>query len=257
MDKYAFELKNITFSYPVSEPVLRGLTLRIRSGESLCILGANGCGKSTLLRILGGLLIPQEGSFYFYGSMIDWRSITKKDAADYHLRVGYVFQDSDVQLFCGSVLEEIAFGPLQTGLPREEIMDRVTSLARSLDIEKLLDKAPYHLSGGEKKKVAIASTLILDPDVLILDEPTNDLDPRSQTWLLKLLKDLRNQGKTLIFATHNLELVPHVADRAILFAEDHTLRADKPVRELLEDTALLREVNLVDEHFHTHPWDFE
>ena len=156
-----------------------------------------------------------------------------------------------------SVLEEIAFGPLQTGLPREEIMDRVTSLARSLDIEKLLDKAPYHLSGGEKKKVAIASTLILDPDVLILDEPTNDLDPRSQTWLLKLLKDLRNQGKTLIFATHNLELVPHVADRAILFAEDHTLRADKPVRELLEDTALLREVNLVDEHFHTHPWDFE
>ena len=216
MDKYAFELKNITFSYPVSEPVLRGLTLRIRSGESLCILGANGCGKSTLLRILGGLLIPQEGSFYFHGSMIDWRSITKKDAAAYHLRVGYVFQDSDVQLFCGSVLEEIAFGPLQTGLPREEIMDRVTSLARSLDIEKLLDKAPYHLSGGEKKKVAIASTLILDPDVLILDEPTNDLDIDTLT----VLEDyLDSWPGAVVIVSHDRYFLDRLVVRTFAFEE--------------------------------------
>jgi cobalt/nickel transport system ATP-binding protein len=136
-------------------------------------------------------------------------------------------------------------------------MEEVQHMAEGLGIEKLLEQAPFHLSGGEKKKAAIASALMLDPEVLILDEPTNNLDPRSQTWLLKVLRRLSSEGKTLIFATHALDLVPHIADRAVLFDEQHRICADRPVREMLEDKELLRRVNLVDEHFHTHPWDFE
>lgn len=251
-----FELKNLNFAYPMSTSVLKNLNLTIESGEHVCILGANGCGKSTLLKILAGLLSPSSGNLYAFGNKVDPATITREKAKEYHHRVGYVFQDSDVQLFCSNVLEELAFGPLQLGMSQKQVLKLVNEMAESLNITKLLDKPPFHLSGGEKKKVAIASTLILDPEVLIMDEPTNDLDPRSQTWLLKLIQSF-GKGKTLIFSTHNLELVPHIADRAILFNESHELCSDIPVRELLSDGAMLRSVNLVDEHFHTHPWDFE
>lgn len=257
MSETIFKLDDITFSYPLSEPVLSNFSLAIDKGQRVCILGANGCGKSTLLKILAGLLVPLSGDFSAFGNKINAAALKKDAARSYHRRVGYIFQDSDVQLFCSNVREELAFGPLQLGLPTDQVLSKVDDMASQLGIEKLLGKPPYHLSGGEKKKVAIASVLITDPDVLILDEPTNDLDPRSQTWLLKLLRDLGAEGKTLIFATHNLELVPHVADRAVLFGEDHRIHADQPVRQLLSDTAMLQRVNLVDEHFHTHPWDFE
>jgi len=252
-----FKLDNITFAYPMNEPVLSDFSLSIGKGQRVCILGANGCGKSTLLKIFAGLLLQQSGDFYAFGSKADLAAFKKEDLKLYHRKVGYIFQDSDVQLFCSNVREELAFGPLQMGMGAEESLAKVDAIAKELDIEKLLDNPPYHLSGGEKKKVAIASVLITDPEVIILDEPTNDLDPRSQTWLLKLLRSLGDEGKTLIFATHNLELVPHVADRAILFGEDHRIHADLPVREMLSDVSLLQSVNLVDEHFHTHPWDFE
>lgn len=271
-----FQLKNLNFSYSMGPEVLTGLNFSVEAGERVCILGANGCGKSTLLKILAGLLSPTAGEFFAFGNKMDPAVLSRDESKVYHRRVGYVFQDSDVQLFCSNVREELAFGPLQLGLSHDEVMASVNRMAESLDITKLLDKAPFHLSGGEKKKVAIASTLILDPEVLIMDEPTNDLDPRSQTWLLKLLhrdmgsgdagrkphaSDLldgsKPHAKTLIFSTHNLELVPHIADRALLFNEDHQLCADLPVRELLQRVDLLRSVNLVDEHFHTHPWDFE
>lgn len=271
-----FQLKNLNFSYSMGPEVLTGLNFSVEAGERVCILGANGCGKSTLLKILAGLLSPTAGEFFAFGNKMDPAVLSRDESKVYHRRVGYVFQDSDVQLFCSNVREELAFGPLQLGLSHDEVMASVNRMAESLDITKLLDKAPFHLSGGEKKKVAIASTLILDPEVLIMDEPTNDLDPRSQTWLLKLLhRDMASgdagrkphasdlldgskpHAKTLIFSTHNLELVPHIADRALLFNEDHQLCADLPVRELLQRVDLLRSVNLVDEHFHTHPWDFE
>lgn len=252
-----FEMNKVNFAYPMAEPVLRDIDLNIQAGQRICILGANGCGKSTLLKILAGLLTPQSGEFSAFGHIVEADKMNKDEAKAYHRRIGYVFQDSDVQLFCGNVMEELAFGPMQLGLSHEEILNQVRLTAESLGIAHLLNQAPYHLSGGEKKKVAIASTLIMDPDVLIMDEPTNDLDPRSQTWLLQLLRSFTAKGKTLIFSTHNLELVPHVSDRAILFSEDHKIVADQKVRDLLSNGELLRNVNLVDEHFHTHPWDFE
>lgn len=241
----------------MEDPVFRDLSLSVPAGERLAVLGVNGCGKSTLLKMLAGLLAPEQGTMEAFGAPVRLDRLKKEEAWKYHQRVGYVFQDSDVQLFCSSVREELAFGPLQKGIPADQVMEKVQHMAEGLGIEKLLEQAPFHLSGGEKKKAAIASALMLDPEVLILDEPTNNLDPRSQTWLLKVLRRLSSEGKTLIFATHALDLVPHIADRAVLFDEQHRICADRPVREMLEDKELLRRVNLVDEHFHTHPWDFE
>lgn len=252
-----FRLEHVEFAYPMEDPVFRDLSLSVPAGERLAVLGVNGCGKSTLLKMLAGLLAPEKGTMEAFGAPIRLDRLKKEEAWKYHQRVGYVFQDSDVQLFCSSVREELAFGPLQKGIPADQVMEEVQHMAEGLGIEKLLEQAPFHLSGGEKKKAAIASALMLDPEVLILDEPTNNLDPRSQTWLLKVLRRLSSEGKTLIFATHALDLVPHIADRAVLFDEQHRICADRPVREMLEDKELLRRVNLVDEHFHTHPWDFE
>lgn len=252
-----FSLDRISFSYPQSKPLLSDLSLEIRKGERLSILGANGCGKSTLLKILAGLLFPQSGTFTAFGRQTEPKTFKGKSACEYHRKVGFIFQDSDVQLFCSTVYEELAFGPLQYGMPAQTVQKRIDDVSQMLGIQDLLKNAPFRLSGGEKKKVAIGSVLILNPDVIIMDEPTNGLDPRSQAWLLRLLKTLCKTGKTLIFATHNLELVPWISDRAVLFDESHTIAADRPVKELLTDAGLLKRVNLVDSHYHTHPWDFE
>jgi cobalt/nickel transport system ATP-binding protein len=256
LNNTVFKLDKITYSYPQGEPVLKDLSLEINEGERLSILGANGCGKSTLLKILSGLIFTQGGTLTAFGDRIEQKNFGDEFSKTYHRRVGFIFQDSEVQLFCSTVYEELAFGPLQLELPRDTVKQRIYEISEMLGIDKLLQKTPFKLSGGEKKKVAIASVLILNPDVLILDEPTNSLDPRSQSWLLKLLQTLNKTGKTLIFATHNLDLVPQVSDRAILFDEKHAIAADMPVKALLKDLELLKRVNLVDEHYHTHPWDF-
>lgn len=256
MKNTVFRLDKISYAYPQSEPLLSDLSLKIDKGERLSILGANGCGKSTLLKMLAGLLFAQSGTFTAFENKIDEKHFKGEAAAAYHRRVGFIFQDSEAQLFCSTVYEELAFGPLQLGIPKETVKERIGELSVMLGVEKLLDKPPFRLSGGEKKKIAIGSVLILNPDVLILDEPTNSLDPRSQAWLLNLLRAFGEAGKTLIFATHNLDLVPQISDRAILFDEDHTIAADMPVKELLKNAELLKRVNLVDRHYHTHPWDF-
>lgn len=245
-----FKLDSIAFAYSEKEPVLNDLSLEIFEGERISILGANGCGKTTLLKILSGLIFPQSGEFTAFGDKIEQKNFSDKFSKVYHRKIGFIFQDSDVQLFCSTVYEELAFGPLQFGLSQELVKQRINETAQMLGIKHLLEKTPYKLSSGEKKKVAIASVLILNPDVLILDEPTNSLDPRSQSWLLRLLHTLGDAGKTLIFATHNLNLVPEVSDRAVLFDEDHNIVADMPVTELLKDEELLKRVNLVDDNYH-------
>lgn len=243
-------MDSIAFAYSEKEPVLNDLSLEIFEGERISILGANGCGKTTLLKILSGLIFPQSGEFTAFGDKIEQKNFSDKFSKVYHRKIGFIFQDSDIQLFCSTVYEELAFGPLQFGLSQELVKQRINETAQMLDIEHLLEKTPYKLSSGEKKKVAIASVLILNPDVLILDEPTNSLDPRSQSWLLRLLHTLGDAGKTLIFATHNLNLVPEVSDRAVLFDEDHNIVADMPVTKLLKDEELLKRVNLVDDNYH-------
>lgn len=247
-DGFVFRLENANFSYFTDAPALNGVSLEIRRGERVCVLGANGCGKSTLLKIFAGLLFPQSGSFSAFGEPVS-RAQTEDDAfaGAYHRKVGFIFQSADVQLFCGSVRDEVAFGLLQQGLPDKEVRRRSGDVMRMLGIELLADKTPFRLSGGEKKKVALAAVLAMNPDVLILDEPTNGLDPRTQSWLVRLLGALHGAGKTIVSSTHNLELVTRISDRAILLSEDHTVAADRPTAELTGDLPLLRSVNLIDD----------
>lgn len=245
-----FRLEHAGFSYAPDEPALIDINFEINRGERVCILGANGCGKSTLLKILAGLLFPQSGKFSAFDQIVTDKQF-KNDSfsGKYHRRIGFIFQSADVQLFCSTVKEEIAFGLLQQELPAEEIHKRIQDVMQMLGIESLAEKAPFKLSGGEKKKVALAAVLAMNPDVLILDEPTNGLDPRTQIWLVRLLDALHDAGKTVISSTHNLELVTRISDRAILFSENHNIVSDRSTNETIRDLPLLKEVNFVDEFY--------
>jgi cobalt/nickel transport system ATP-binding protein len=249
----AFALSAVGYRYHGGAVALREITLNIRQGEKVAIIGANGCGKSTLIKLLDGLIFPQQGTVEVFGEPLTEAGLRDEQRAfRFRRRVGFVFQNSDAQLFSPTVREEIAFGPLQMGLSLAEVERRVADLAGMLDLNKLLERPPFQLSGGEKKKVAIACTMAVNPDVILLDEPTNGLDPRSQRWLVDLLVSLHAAGKTVVTATHDLDIVPEIADRVLIFSEEHTLAAECSSRELFTDLDLLLRVNLIHEHAHRH-----
>jgi cobalt/nickel transport system ATP-binding protein len=209
------KLNDICFAYD-SEPVLSYFNAEIKEGECIAITGDNGCGKSTLLGILNGLIFAEHGTYTFKGQEINKQSMKNQAISkSLHKDIGYVFQNSDVQLFCSSVYDEIAFGPRQIGLSESEVDARVCDMLKYLGIEKLRDKAPYHLSYGEKKKVAIASVLAVNPQVLVLDEPFNFLDRTSRAWLTDFLIEMKSIGKTIIIVTHDSELIDKLNPRVI------------------------------------------
>ena len=211
------ELENITFSYsPAEPPVLREVSLSVEAGECLALLGDNGAGKSTLFRILNGLSFPQKGSYRFDGTEITAALLKKQARAKrFHQRIGYLFQNPDVMLFSATVWDEIAFGPRQLGLSEAETEGRVRDCMALFGLEPLAEKAPYHLSGGQKKQVALAAVLALNPEVLILDEPLAGLDRKTGARLRELLTGLKQAGKTLLIATHEPALLEGLADRWI------------------------------------------
>ena len=220
-----FSLDNVCFAYE-GHIALRYITLDVARGETVVLQGSNGCGKSTLLKLLNGLVYAEEGTYKFDGDVIDEKSL--KDnvfSKQFHQRVGFIFQNSDVQLFCGNVEEEISFGPRQMGLSEEEVKRRTDDVIGLLGIEDLRERAPYHLSGGEKRKVAIACILSMNPEALVLDEPLAGLDRKTQEWLVGFLLDLKKAGKTLIVSTHNDELAHTLADRLVVIGDDHNIES--------------------------------
>jgi cobalt/nickel transport system ATP-binding protein len=252
-DTPAFELDRVAFSYEDTGLALRDISLTIARGERVAVLGANGSGKSTLLRILDGLIFPAAGGVRACGEAVNEETLRDAGVAErFRRRVGLVFQNADVQLFSTTVREEIAFGPLQLGLDREEVVSRTADVAAMLGLDGLLERPPFRLSGGEKKKVAIATVLVVNPEIILLDEPTAGLDPRTQGWLLELLAELHHAGKTLVSATNELDLVPAFADRVVVLDELHAVAADGPVAMILADGDLLRRVNIIHEHAHRH-----
>jgi cobalt/nickel transport system ATP-binding protein len=255
--KKIMQLTNVSFEYLKNETVIKDINLDIYSGEKVVILGANGSGKSTLQKILNGLIFPTKGEYTAFGQLITEETLNDEQLSKaFRQRVGFIFQNSDSQLFCTNVWEEIAFGPLQMKLNFEEVTKRVNEVIKMLSLEPLQDRPPYKLSGGEKKKVSIASVLSINPEVLILDEPTNGLDPRTQVWLINLLMELNKAGKTLITCTHNLDIVEEIADRVLVFNEDHNIVAQGSPQEILSNKELLLAVNLIDEHYHIHVHGF-
>jgi cobalt/nickel transport system ATP-binding protein len=246
------ELNQIYYSYD-GAAALSNVSLKIEKGEAIALLGPNGSGKSTLLKLINGLIFPQRGVYRFDGEEINQKLLQDgKASKQFHQKIGFVFQNSDAQLFCAEVFDEVAFGPRQMGLGEEEVAQRVEDCLDLLNLQDFKHRQPYHLSGGEKKKVAIACTLALNPEVLVLDEPMNGLDPKTERWLAEFLLRLNQAGKTLITSTHNLELVQEISTRSVLFDEAHTVAADLRTEEVLKDVDLLKRVNLVDEYYHLH-----
>jgi cobalt/nickel transport system ATP-binding protein len=203
--------------------------------------------------MLDGLCFPDSGAISFRGDKIDPLTLEDdKFAQAFRRRVGLVFQNPDVQLFNPTVFDEVAFGPLQMRWSKNDIRDRVESTLETLEITHLKDRPPHRLSGGEKKRVAIASVLVLDPEVLLLDEPTAALDPRSQSQIIDLLIGWGDGKKTVITATHDLGLVEDIADDCFLL-QNGTLVAHGAPAGILENESLLRGSNLIHEHRHAHP----
>lgn len=247
-----FELKDVNYGYRPGEPALQNINLNILTGERIVLLGPNGCGKSTLEKVLAGLICP-GGRMAAFGTVIDAAKMRDKEfAAAYRRKVGFVFQNSDVQIFCASVVDEVMFGPLAMGMLYAEARSRALELLEFVGISALADRLPHHLSGGEKKKVAIAAVLAVNPDVLILDEPTNGLDPRTQRWMINTLSDLNKSGKTIIIATHQLDIVCELAGRVVVMDDSHTIVAEGQAAQVLSNRELLLAANLIDEYYHVH-----
>ncbi|HEY3281656.1 MAG TPA: ABC transporter ATP-binding protein [Armatimonadota bacterium] len=248
-----FEVDGVSFSHPGGTRCLEDVSFSLHSGERVALLGANGSGKSTLLHLLDALYFPTLGIVRAGGRELTERSVEDSTFGPWFRKeVGFLFQNSDAQLFCATVEEELAFGPLQLRLQKEEVLQRMDETLALLEIGHLRTRSPQALSGGEKKRVALASLLVMGPSVLLLDEPTAGLDPRSQSVLLEILNQLHQAGMTLITATHDLTLLPHLADRALVLDEAHHLAQDAPTDEVLASTELLLTVNLIHAFSHRH-----
>ena len=247
----AFALRDVTFAYE-RVPALRNLSMTIARGQSVALLGANGSGKSTVLRMLDALCFPNSGSISFFGAPLTPQALHDDDFfLSFRRRVALVFQNPDVQLFNPTVFDEVAFGPLQMGWSSPEVTARVNAALEQMGVAHLRDRAPYRLSGGEKKRVALASVLVLDPEILLLDEPTALLDPRSQSQLIDLIQNWKGSSKTVITATHQLEIVEDIAERVIVL-EQGSVAADGSPQEVLSNAELLLRANLVHAHRHRH-----
>jgi cobalt/nickel transport system ATP-binding protein len=210
-------LKNIYFAYQDGgDYVLRDFSMELEAGKCLVVTGDNGSGKTTLFRILNGLSFPEKGEYYFDGTRITEKYMRDNiNAKRFHKRMGYLFQNPDVMLFNGKVYDEIAFGPRQMGLGDEEVDRRTRDCMELFAVADLSDKAPYHLSGGQKKRVALAAVMALNPDVIILDEPFAGLDKKTREFLYDFLHDLKEAGKTLVIATHDEAFTKSLSDEIL------------------------------------------
>lgn len=216
-------LSHISYNYE-EVSALNDISLEIYPGELIFFTGPNGCGKSTLFKLLNGLIFPTKGEYYFDNKKIDKNTLQDNIfAKNFHKRIGYIFQNPDVQLFNATVYDEIAFGPRQMNLNEEIIHQRINELLIYLNIQHLQDRPPYHLSGGEQKKVALAAILALNPDILMIDEPLNGLDNKTRQWFKDFLMDFIKANKTILISTHEQELLSLPHSRIIKFNDKHTI----------------------------------
>lgn len=253
MSKIIFELKDIYFSYLGKFPALCGVSIAVEQGQKISVIGANGSGKSTLLHILDGIIFADKGSVKFRGQELKEDSFRDENfSRNFRRSVGLVFQNPDVQLFCPTVKEDIIFGPLQLGIEKSEIKKRLEELIDIFAIKDLLDRSPHQLSIGEKRKVAIASSLIINPDLLLLDEPTAGLDPLTTRHIMDLLIRANDSGKTIITSTHDLHIVEEISDLVYVFGQDKKIIKSGATDTILKDVNLLKATNLMHIHSHRH-----
>ncbi|MCX8191991.1 MAG: ATP-binding cassette domain-containing protein [Nitrososphaerales archaeon] len=239
MLEVAIEMNDVEFAYPNGLKALNGVSLRIFEGEKVAILGPNGAGKSTLLMLINGLLKPSRGNVRVLGMSVEGKNLMKVRE-----KVGFVFQNPDDQLFCPTVWEDVIFGPLNMRLSKEEVERRGNEALRAVGIENLKDRAPHHLSLGEKKKVAIATALAMQPQILVLDEPTANLDPLGCIELIEILDKLhRDRRFTSITATCDVNIAPLIADRVYLLNGGRIV-AEGPLKEVFSNIKLMNDARL-------------
>ncbi|MHA1730661.1 MAG: energy-coupling factor ABC transporter ATP-binding protein [Promethearchaeota archaeon] len=249
-DGLVFKLEGVSYSYqrrPGRDGrgrvyAIRDVNLEVRRGERLAILGPNGGGKTTLLKVLDALVPPTSGKVTGLGYDLTRGLKREGDAHAFRKRVGLVFQNPDEELFSPTVYDDVIFGPLHLGFTKREIEAKADEVLDLLGIQDIRDSHPFNLSGGEKKKAAIASVLSIDPEVILLDEPTAGLDPRSRADLMRIINDLHAKGKTIVTATHDVNAIPDIADR--IYVLDGTVVAEGSTREIFSNPRLLKDANL-------------
>jgi cobalt/nickel transport system ATP-binding protein len=225
--------------------------MTIKKGERVALVGANGSGKSTFLNLLDALLFPDEGTILFQGKAVTEEAFQDEEfSREFRRNIGLVFQNPDIQLFCPTVREDIAFGPLQLGLDERTVKDRLDSIATTFKITDLLNRAPHQLSVGEKRKVALATIWAIEPAVFLLDEPTAGLDPRTTSQLMEMLMQAAHAGKTIVTATHDLHIIEDISDQVYVFGQDKRLADCGIPSEILGNGPLLQANNLIHAHAH-------
>jgi len=246
MSHHIVEVRDLHYAYPDGTVALRGVSFRVLHGGAVAVVGPNGAGKSTMLMHLNGFLMPVRGEV-----LVGETPLTRSTAAAIRRTVGMVFQDPDDQLFMPTVFEDVAFGPVQSGLPPEEVERRALAALERVGMAGLRDRPPYRLSAGEKRAVTIATVLAMEPAVLVMDEPSSNLDPRGRRRLIELLRSFEH---TRIIATHDLELVVELCSRVILL-DGGRVAADGPALEILNDEKLMLAHGLERPHSlrHLHP----
>jgi cobalt/nickel transport system ATP-binding protein len=240
MSSVILEARDVRYRYPHGMEAIRGISFHVRRGEKVALVGPNGAGKSTLLLMFNGMIRPDSGTLLFDNEPIRY---DRKSLLELRRKVGFVFQNPDRQIIAPTVYQDVAFGPTNLGLPEEQVRAAVEAALGAVGLAGFDRRPPHQLSSGEKKRVALAGVLAMDPDLLVLDEPTNALDPAGSEDIMELLDELREKGKTVLISTHDVELAYPWADRVILLRGGEILREDSP-EVAFGDAGLVRKARL-------------
>ena len=234
------EFSGVSYAYEEGREALKNLSVAIRKGEKIAVLGENGAGKSTFFLLCNGVLAPKSGEIRYNGEPV---GKSRKDKMKLRQKVGIVFQEPDRQILAATVAEEISFGPLNLGLPREEAANRVEEALSRMNLAEYRDRPPHYLSGGEKKRVTIADILAMKPEILLFDEPASSLDPANAALLEQTLQTLGQEGMTLVISTHDVNFAWKWAERALIFSQGELI-ADGPPETIFSDHILLEKAGL-------------
>lgn len=234
------EAKDLYYNYPDGTEAIRGINFKVEEGQMISILGPNGAGKSTFFLHFNGIIEPTSGEIIIDGKTLKY---DKKSLLEARTKVGIVFQNPDDQLFAPTVFEDVAFGPMNMGLPEDEVKSRVEESLKVVGMSGYSQKAPHHLSGGQKKRVAIAGILAMKPRVMVLDEPTSGLDPNGASDIMQLLYDLNAEGMTIIVSTHDVDLVPMYSDNINVLRLGQILKQGN-CREVFSDKEVISKADL-------------
>lgn len=240
MNEYIIETKNLGFKYPDGTIALKNINLKIQKGKKISVVGVNGSGKSTMFLNFNGVLKPTEGSMIYKGNEVKYNH---KSLMELRKNIGIVFQDPENQLFSASVYQEVSFGAMNLNLSEDEVRNRVDQALKNVEMYEYKDKAVHFLSYGQKKRISIADILVMQPEVIVFDEPTSSLDPQHSKQIVRIFDELNEKGITVILSTHDVELAYSWSDHIIVMKDGEIVKEGTPY-EVFSDDNLIQECYL-------------